>query len=142
MKIFVYEHITGGGCAGQALPPALLAEGRLMAGALVADLHMVPQVQLCGMRDSRIEPIPALDQRVAHDPASWQASFDDLIREADATWLIAPETGGMLERLSRQVVERGKILLGCAPDAVAIAASKLATARALSQAGVGVVATC
>lgn len=86
------------------------------------------------MRDYRIEPMRAHEQHVAHDCASWQATFDVLTAESDATWLIAPETGGTLERLSRHVMQRGKTLLGCAPDAVAITASKLATAHALGHA--------
>ena len=71
----------------------------------------------------------------------WQASVDELIRLSDATWPIAPETGGVLEDISRRVLRAGRSLLGSTPDAVRVAASKLATARALQRAGVPVVPT-
>ena len=43
--------------------------------------------------------------------------------------------------LTSEVLNAGKILLGCRPEAVRIAASKLATSRCLGAAGVAVVPT-
>jgi predicted ATP-grasp superfamily ATP-dependent carboligase len=94
------------------------------------------------LRDARVDDLPDdWPQRVVHEHAQWQAGFDALVRDCDAAWLIAPETGDVLERLSARVLAAGKPLLGSRPHAIAIAARKLATARALDAAGVAVVPT-
>jgi predicted ATP-grasp superfamily ATP-dependent carboligase len=58
---------------------------------------------------------------------------------ADLVWLIAPESSGMLARMSA-LVPPGK-LLGCPPQAITIAASKYATAQLLAQHNIPVVPT-
>lgn len=63
------------------------------------------------------------------------------MRAADAVWPLACETGGKLEQLSRGVLDGKRILLGSAPGAVEVTASKLKLARALADGGVAVVAT-
>jgi predicted ATP-grasp superfamily ATP-dependent carboligase len=142
VRIFVYEHITGGGCTGDALPQALLPEALLMLRALTADLRAIPQTEVVGLCDARIAgALGSGEQRMVADRAAWNSGFDALVRESDATWLIAPETAGVLEQLSARVLAHGKPLLGSHPHAVAIAASKLATASALHRAGVAVVPT-
>jgi predicted ATP-grasp superfamily ATP-dependent carboligase len=136
----VYEHITGGGCAGAPLPRALLPEAALMLRALVDDLRLCADVFT--LRDARVEGLPDdWPQQLVHEHAQWQAGFDALVRDCDATWVIAPETEDVLERLSARVLAAGKPLLGSRPHAIAVAARKLATARALDAAGVAVVPT-
>lgn len=142
MRIFVYEHITGGGRASEALPLALLPEASLMLRALVSDLQAIANTEVVGMRDERVAPaLGDWQQHVVSDRPTWEAGFSALMRNTEATWLIAPETRGVLEQLSARVVASGKVLLGSRPPAVAIAGSKLATARALSEAGVVVIPT-
>jgi predicted ATP-grasp superfamily ATP-dependent carboligase len=60
---------------------------------------------------------------------------------ADAVWPIAPETYGALKRLSMEILDCGRTLLGSRPEALDITASKTLTAQTLAQAGVPVVAT-
>jgi predicted ATP-grasp superfamily ATP-dependent carboligase len=142
LKIFVYEHITGGGGLGSALPDALLPDALLMLHALVADLADAGCVQLVGLRDHRLasHSFPgewrALCSRAQHDEAG-----DELIRDSDATWPIAPETGGVLESLSERVLGADRLLLGSRPEGVRIGASKLATALRLERARVPSVPT-
>jgi predicted ATP-grasp superfamily ATP-dependent carboligase len=142
VRIFVYEHITGGGCAGDPLPVALLPEAAMMLSALGADLRAIAGLELSGLRDARVAAAARdWDERVVERPAAWQAGFDALVRASDAVWLIAPETDRVLERLSARVLDARKTLLGSAPRAIAVAASKLATARALRLADIAVVPT-
>lgn len=141
VRIFVYEHITGGGCAGDALPAALLPEAAMMLRALAHDLRAIAGIELSGLRDARVARAGEWDQWVVDGPAAWQDGFDALVRASDAVWLIAPETDCVLERLSARVLAAGKTLLGSAPHAIAVAASKLATSRALHDAGLAVVPT-
>ncbi len=64
--------------------------------------------------------------------------LDSLLARSDAALVLAPETGGLLERLTRLVERTGRLVLGASSTAVAIAADKGATAAALEVAGVAV----
>ena len=141
MKIFVYEHVTGGGMAGTLIPPGLLREADLMLRCLIEDLAGCPGVELLSSRDARLPAIPGIETMrvgVDDDPG---ATFVRGVEAADAVWPTAPETGGALEHLATEVERRGKTLLGCRPAAVRIAASKRRTALTLAAAGIPVVPT-
>ncbi len=114
MKIAVLEHFTARLLDGPSSGP--VAEGRAMRDAVVADLRRL--------------------QGVAVEIVERRSAFRRALRRADAALVIAPETEGILERLSRAVEEEGRLLLGPSPGAVRLAADKLATARCLGAAGV------
>ncbi|HUL41047.1 MAG TPA: ATP-grasp domain-containing protein [Burkholderiales bacterium] len=142
MRIFVYEHITGGGLLDQALPVSLAHEGDIMLNALLRDLVDIPGMEIITMRDPRLS---ALDFRItAHTPRTAEQTariMERCIDIADAVWPIAPESGGVLERIHRSVLNRGRRLLGSHPDAVHLAASKRATSCHLESAGIAAVPT-
>jgi predicted ATP-grasp superfamily ATP-dependent carboligase len=128
MKVFAFDYASGGGgggAAGAALPDSLKHQGRIMLGALLADLVKLPEIELITISD----------------PSLFGSRFDACLQAADAVWPLAPEAGGLLERLSQQVLSCNRILLGSKPAALRVAASKLRTARALATAGVAVAAT-
>ena len=135
MKVFAFDYASGGGdgssrgrgagASGAALPNALKHHGRIMLGALLADLVRLPEVELITISD----------------PSLFKRRFNACLQAADAVWPLAPEAGGVLERLSRQVLRHKRILLGSKPAALRVAASKLRTARVLARAGVAVAAT-
>ena len=141
MKVFVYEYVTGGGCAGEPLP-AYLADGELMWRALVDDLSAIAGIQVVTLRDARLVR-PALPgvRIVATRVGSFVEDFRACLAEADAVWTVAPESGGILEALNRSVLEAGKRLLGSDPEAVRVAASKTDTWRRLAQCGVAGIPT-
>ncbi len=143
VRIHVFEFIGGGGLAGARVRDQLAREGDLMLAALVADLLEMPDVQVSFARDAR-RALPA-DPRLRGAQVCWREpqatpsqALADEIAAADATWPIAPETGGELERAARAVIDAGRILLGPRPDAIRLAASKSATARHLEQAAIEV----
>lgn len=147
MRVFVCEFVTGGGLRGRVAEgpfAGLRREGELMAGALAHDLTALPAVQVTLARDRALAPAacPAavapfrIDAEGPDQP--WTA-WADAIAAHDAVWPIAPETGGVLERLSRLVVASGRRLLGSSPAAVAVTAGKSATAHCLATAGVPVI---
>lgn len=114
----------------------------MMLRALAADLGAIARTQLVSLCDARLAGMLGdWEQRPVAEPAHWDTGFDALVRESDAVWLIAPETDRVLEQLSARVLAADKPLLGSRPHAIAIAASKLATADALRGAGVAVVPT-
>ena len=139
MRIFVYEHVTGGGYAGEALP-AFLADGEVMWRAMLADLTAITGVEVISLRDDRLAP-PAMPgaRVIATRAATFADDFRHCLDAVDAVWLLAPESGGLLEALSQAVLRAGKRLLGCHPQAVRIAASKTATAERLAARGVAVI---
>ena len=134
LKIFVFEYVTGGGLYREPLPASLVREGDLMLQALLHDLSDIPEVVLFTTRDHRLigsasSPAEAVS---IHRDSDFEACWQGCVQAADAVWLIAPETGRTLENLSKKVMASGKVLLGCSPAAVAIAASKSATSAALT----------
>lgn len=143
MKLLVYEYITGGGLAGQAIPVTLAAEGRMMLQALLNDLQDLPGLQLllpldqrCGLKapsETRILPI--------RHAGEIQQQLPDLINQADCVWPIAPESRGLLTAMARQVKHLQKTCLLSVPDTVALCSDKLATCQKLRQHAIPVVET-
>ena len=141
MRILAFEFFSGGGLAGRPLPESLAREGDLMLATLVGDLAELPGVTLIASRDPRLAPLPScetLRPRPGEDPF---ALYVRGLAASDAAWPTAPEGGGILERLCRETGAAGRLLLGCRPDAVHLAASKRATARALRERGIPAVPT-
>jgi predicted ATP-grasp superfamily ATP-dependent carboligase len=141
LRILVYEFVTGGGLVREPLPLSLAREADLMARALVEDLREIPDVEVLVSRDPRFTPIPGVATLVAPAGRDPLAHYSGGLGAADAVWPTAPETGGVLERLAREAVAQGKILLGSDPAAVRIATSKQATVAALRGAGVPAILT-
>lgn len=145
MRVLVFEYITGGGLLAEPLPPGLAREGGLMLEALLRDLADIPGVRPVAMRDVRLAVPPELAGRVEwiwldrNDEA--EPCFREQIALADAVWPIAPETGGILEKLCGWVEAAGKPLLTSPAAAVRLTASKLDTLGRLSGCGVPVVPT-
>ncbi len=65
----------------------------------------------------------------------FQIRLGQALRQSDAVWLIAPEGRGILETLSRQVLDSGCRLLGVPPQGVALTADKLQTGYRLRRHG-------
>ena len=143
MRIFALEYATGGGVLERPALAHCRPEGAAMLRALAGDLADIPPHEVVIAVDDaattawpprvRYQRIAAAD-RVAE---SWEA----MMTAADAVWIVAPETGGILAGLTRRAERLGKPVLGCPASAVELAASKLATARHLARHGVRVVPT-
>lgn len=135
MRIFVFEYVTGGGYAGQPLPP-FVGDGEAMWRALVDDLTSLHDVDVITLRDARLARVSMAGMEiVATDAARFADDYRRCLEAADAVWPVAPESGGLLERISRGILGAGKRLLGSSPGAVKVAASKLATYRRLAPLG-------
>ncbi|MFN8652635.1 MAG: ATP-grasp domain-containing protein [Gemmatimonadales bacterium] len=141
MRIFVYEHVTGGGMLGESPSPGLVHEADLMLRTLLRDLGEVPGVSCVTTRDHRLPPLSGVECLTAEPGESPQGLYRRGVVHADAVWPTAPETGGALEQLGRTVLDGGRRLLGTHPDTVRVTAGKRATAIALARAGVPVVPT-
>jgi predicted ATP-grasp superfamily ATP-dependent carboligase len=120
---------------------ALMAEGEAMLRAVVADLRAIGDLDIVVARDDGLPPLPDGIEILRVADNRIEERWSDCITTCDAALIVAPETGGFLERLNRIVIERPIQLLGCGPDAVAITASKFATTQCLARAGIPVVET-
>lgn len=144
MKILVFEYITGGGLAGQALPVSLLTEGRMMLQALLDDLKFLPNLPVLLPLDDRCVNV-ALPHNTEVVPVTQVDDINqvlvDLIQQAGLVWLIAPETDGILVNLAKIVTRHQKILLLSQPETLAICANKLFTYHCLLTNGIPAVET-
>jgi tyramine---L-glutamate ligase len=141
-RLFVIEFITGGGLAGEPLPGALAHEGELILGALLGELGAIPGLEVTTTRDHRLSPLSGRARCVPIGPSEDPfAVWGRCIEDADAVWPIAPETGGVLERLSRLVLEQGRQLIGSSPEAIGVTASKHRCAEVVRRAGVPAIPT-
>lgn len=136
LKILVFEYISGGGLAGQALPPSLAAEGGMMLQALIGDLKSLPDIQLSVPLDARCAK-PALLQdseiTVVDSGQDIMAMLPALLAEADLFWPIAPESGGILRRLAEMAIACNTETLLSDPATLALCADKWATYKELTK---------
>lgn len=140
MRLLVYEHVTGGGMLSQSPPASLVREADLMLRALLRDFANQP-VTLLTTRDPRLPPLEGVATLVPTAQEDGTALFSRALDQVDAAWPTAPETDGILESLARLTLMRGRVLVGCRPDAIAVAASKARTAATLAAAGIAAVPT-
>lgn len=136
LEIFVCEFITGGGLYNVPLPPSLADEGEKMLQVLLRDLLEIPGVALTISRDARLPPVALPVRVVSVSDAPWH-HWQQCIQQADLVWPIAPESEGMLERLTRMVPPEKR--LGSDVQTVSITSSKLQTLTTLAQHGVSTV---
>jgi predicted ATP-grasp superfamily ATP-dependent carboligase len=135
-RIFVYEHFSGGGLDSPS-PGAnereLLAAGTAMRDAIVDDLLRLPGIHVT------VAAAPGCACPAAHAvlPAANESAESFVRRMArlhDASWIVAPETDGVLGCLREAVGDAGWI--GCEADAIRCATSKSATLARLARHGV------
>ncbi|MEX2113755.1 MAG: ATP-grasp domain-containing protein [Pirellulales bacterium] len=139
MRILVYEFVTGGGWYSvddTLAPESLLAEGRAMLQALVADFAALDGVQVDVLGDRRFGACELTARATTHCVASAddeQAALASLAVAADWSVIIAPEFDGHLLARVCLVEQSGGRLLGPASRIVALAADKQATAERLAE---------
>ena len=129
LKVFVFDYASGVAARASTgigkIAPSLRHQGQMMLHALLGDLEQVPGIALVTLDAS----------------GAFRRCFEAGVHAADAVWPLAPDAGGVLERLSRQVLRSERILLGSKPHALRVAGSKLRTSRVLARAGIDVVST-
>lgn len=120
--VFLYEDVTATWAGGDnQSPPAssLLAEGRAMLDAVTADFQKFADVRL----------LDSWRRDFVSAGLTTEAEFRRHARSADFSLVIAPECGGRLELLAREVLQAGGNLLGPSPDAIHLTADKLSLVR-------------
>lgn len=134
LKVFAFDYHNDGGPMARVLPRTFTRQGAMLMDALLADLGAVPGIEL-----RTLATMADGDRAMRARP--FGERFAACVEAADAVWPLAPESDGLLENLSRDILRGKRILLGSAPGAVRVAASKFKVARALAEGGVPVVPT-
>ena len=143
MRIFVYEHITGGGLiasrAGDEVGDltSLRTEAKAMLSAVIADLRAAEGLEPTWLLDAEFAAEwPEFVDVVVASEAERDAAFDRFVAAADLTLLIAPETDGILAGLARRVEELGGRLASPSSAFIDWAADKQLVADTLRDAGI------
>jgi predicted ATP-grasp superfamily ATP-dependent carboligase len=142
MRVFIYEFMTGGGWFHlEDRPPAgpLLTEGRAMLEAVATDFAAIANVKVTTLRDKRVPGfrIPdSVEVRLISPSKRGVDQFEELVRNADAVLVIAPELDKHLWRHIQCAEFYGGKLLSPSPKFVELAGDKWQTHQRLSKAGV------
>ncbi len=144
MRIAVLEAVCAGLC-GDDPSPSLLAEGLAMWRAVVDDLLANPEVTIATVIDFRrsrhAPPSPRLQSRNVTDAVQAIECWQSCLEGAEASWIIAPESDTLLERLV-STSESGTVTsLNASPTAIRLCTDKLALADHLQKHGIPTVAT-
>jgi predicted ATP-grasp superfamily ATP-dependent carboligase len=156
LKIFVYEHLSGGGLlaapvsnlGSEEVTRSLLREGSAMRTALLIDLAAIPGVHVGTLIDTRIATDKAWSAALNNANSlncvgvthlsEWESAFDRLAQWADAAIVIAPESHGQLKTFAQRVTSHGTALLGPSPEWIALASDKQRLAEYLAACNVPV----
>jgi tyramine---L-glutamate ligase len=145
-KIFVHEFISGGGWPGSELPANLTAEGLGMLWSVLSDFRDWGEVRTVTTIDDRIddqlksekrEQLPA-DEIVRLQAEHHEEIFRSILQRSDAVLIIAPETDGILAKLT-EIAEDLKVPLLCSNSAaVKLTGNKAASHQIFRHAGLHV----
>lgn len=137
--VFIHEFVAGGGFAGAPLPDGLLSEGLAMLEALLSDLGETGGRRILTTIDDRLSPpLPRGVEVIPVAAGSHEPAFRKLAAAASHAWIIAPETGGRLARLTELAERLGATPVGSSAAAVRLTSDKLALSRRLAGAGLPV----
>ena len=140
LRLLVYEHVSGGGFSDEAIPVSVLSEGFGMLRTLISDFKAAGH-SVTTTLDSRIArlnpPIAADNIASVFSSREISANLRKLSLESDASYVIAPETDGVLQSLLKLVQQMGIASLNCQVDAVKKMADKASFYEFMSKLGMG-----
>ena len=107
-----------------------------MLRAVLDDFQSWGGARVTATRDLRLAACAlAADEIVGLHPEEYLPALDTLMEAADAVLIIAPESDGVLARLSTLVEEKGKLLLGSSSGSVSVAGDKWACFQRFKESG-------
>ena len=138
MKVLVYEHVSGGGYTRQPIPLNILAEGFGMLRGIITDFkkggHKI--TVLLDARISKLNPPIDADFTVPITyPQEPKKFITNISKSIDAIYIIAPETGQILQSFVELAEKSGKFSLNCESSAIAKVADKAELYKTLAKDG-------
>jgi predicted ATP-grasp superfamily ATP-dependent carboligase len=129
LKLLIYEHVSGGGCADEAIPSSVLSEGFGMMRPLISDFKAAGH-SVSTTLDARIAKLnPPLNADCivpVFSPREAQANIQKISEKVDAAYIIAPETDGLLQSLVELVDQTSVASLNCSAGAIEKVSNKAA----------------
>ena len=140
MRLLVTEFITGGGVANDPLPEYFRQEGQLMLQAVLEDCSKINNLQLVTTLDARVElPESNVEVHIVENAIDYMQQLALISQQCDATWVIAPESGGILETIIKHLKNEKITLINSDAESVNITTDKLLCEQHLKQNGILVV---
>jgi predicted ATP-grasp superfamily ATP-dependent carboligase len=141
LRILVYEYVSGGGFADEAISASVLSEGFGMLRSLTADFKAAGH-HVTTMLDARIArlnpPIPADCSVPVFSRQETQKNLCKLSEQVDAAYIIAPETDGVLRSLVETVEQTGAASLNCESGAIEKVSAKVGVYEFMRELGLPV----
>lgn len=130
MRVFVYECVISGGLGGNP-DDSLLTEGLAMARALVEDFSRIPEVEVETSVDKQLVSVgnslsllPYVTVCHVDSQADHWSTIERLFRTCDATIIVAPESSGILKKITAAAEHFGVRLLCPSSPAVSLFSDK------------------
>jgi tyramine---L-glutamate ligase len=139
LRLLVYEHVSGGGCAGQTISPSVLSEGFGMLRSIVSDFKSAGHEVTVLLDDqlSRLNPPMAADCTIpVFYPQEAEKILVNAAKKSGAVYVIAPETQKTLQSLVEFVEHLGKVSLNCDANAIQKVADKTVLYETLKKNGI------
>jgi predicted ATP-grasp superfamily ATP-dependent carboligase len=141
MRIFLFEHMSGGGMVDRELPRHLVGQGAAMLRAVAQDFMRAGHTVMTTLDARVVLDLGQAQVLRAHAEDRLDDVIDQLAAEADRALVIAPEWVGVLEHWTSKLTAAGARRLGSAPEAIKLCSDKYAFAQRLSRLHVPAVRT-
>jgi predicted ATP-grasp superfamily ATP-dependent carboligase len=143
LSVLIFEYFTGGGFADSPSLPTVLSEAYAMVNALLRDFSRNTCYEPVLMLDKKladvIEPLAAKKIVRVASGAELEIALRATLSQVDAALLVAPETNGILLKMTEVAEEEGTpVLLGSSSDAVRSVSSKEKAVEVARSAGLTV----
>lgn len=139
MRLLVYEHISGGGFADEPIQCGVLCEGFAMLRTMISDFKAAGHYVTTTLdsRLARLNPPLGADCIVPiFSSREVQAAIRNVSASADAVYVIAPETEGVLQSLVESVEQTGIASLNCPGSTIGKVVDKTVLYKSLKRLGV------
>ena len=136
MRLLVTEFITGGGLANHPLPDSLKQEGLLMLKSVLADCSHIDGIELVTTLDSRAsDDIDGVESYSIDDSEGYMLEVFKIASQCDYSWVIAPESEGVLESMVARLTEKNVTTINCDSESIRMTGDKIKCVSHLLKSG-------
>lgn len=144
MNLAIIECFSGGNYAGQKMSSSILCEAYGMVRSLVSDCKIAGH-HVTTLMDSRLRAFNAPNEAdkisSVSSPQEFYSKLVEISGQVDAVYVIAPESGQVLEKLVEYVVDSGGTSLNCEYDGIKRVSNKMTVYETLKKRGTKIVET-
>ncbi|MGW8288737.1 MAG: ATP-grasp domain-containing protein, partial [Candidatus Bathyarchaeia archaeon] len=138
MNLLIVEYASGGGYAKQKLSNSILSEGYAMLRSLITDCKAADH-KVTTLLDSRLKGFnpPNQAEKIfsVTSSAEFSAKLTEQAKVSDAVYVIAPDSGQVLENFVQAIEDCGGTSLNCSVDAIKQVSNKMKTNETLKKMG-------